>query len=77
MDIQKLEISVYMLGALDNSQKDGENPIAPLNKRYYNHAEVHAREKLGDAAFESAFAEGQKMSLDEALDLALKTVEEM
>ncbi len=41
-------------------------------------AEAHARKVLGDAAFEVAFAEGQKKSLlDEGLDLALKTVEEM
>ena len=39
--------------------------------------EAHARKALGDAAFESAFAEGQKISLDDALALALKTVEEM
>jgi predicted ATPase/TolA-binding protein len=77
LDIQKLESIVYILGALDNSQKDDENPIEPFNKRYYNHAEARTREKLGDVAFKSAFAEGQKMSLDEALDLALKTVEEM
>jgi hypothetical protein len=32
---------------------------------------------LGDAAFNAAFAEGQKMSSDEGLDLALKTIEEM
>ena len=31
----------------------------------------------GETAFEAAFAQGQKMSLDEALDLAQKTVEEM
>jgi predicted ATPase/class 3 adenylate cyclase len=36
---------------------------------------THAQ--LDEATFASAFAEGQKMSLDEALDLALKTVEEM
>jgi hypothetical protein len=32
---------------------------------------------LGDITFELAFMEGQKLSLDEALDLALKTVEEL
>jgi hypothetical protein len=31
----------------------------------------------GEAEFQFAFADRQKMSLDEALDLALKTVEEM
>lgn len=77
MDIQKLESTVYVLGALDNSQKDGEDPIELLFMRYYNHAEAHAHEKLGDLAFESAFAEGQKMSLDDALDLVLQIVEEM
>jgi hypothetical protein len=33
--------------------------------------------QLGDVAFEYEFVEGQKLSLDEVLDLALKTVEEM
>jgi len=76
MDFQKSEITTSLLGAIDNLQVEDE-PIYPLLKRYYDRAETHAREKLGDAAFESTFAGGQRMSLDEALDLALKTVEEM
>jgi non-specific serine/threonine protein kinase len=77
LDTQKLEVSAYILGSLDRSQREGESPITPLNKRYFDHAEARTREKLSITAFESAFAEGQKMSLAEALDLALKTVEEM
>ena len=77
ISIQEPESSVRLLGAIDNFQRETERPIYPLSKRYYNRAEACIRESLGDAAFESAFAEGQKMSLDEALDLALKTVEEM
>jgi len=77
LDIPMLKSTVYILGALDNAQRESDLPIDPLNKRYYNHAEERERAKHGDAAFESAFAEGQKMSLDDALDLALKTVEEM
>lgn len=39
-------------------------------------AEAHALKVLGDKTFTSAFAEGQNMSLDEALYLVLKSVEE-
>ena len=74
--IQKLVVST-LLGVLDNSYKESGTPLRLLFKRYYDSAEAHARKALGDAAFESAFADGQKLPLDEALDLALKTVEEM
>jgi predicted ATPase/class 3 adenylate cyclase len=75
IDISKREIIANILGALDHAQS--ERPIAPLNMRYYNHAETQTRKELGAPAFESAFAEGQKMSLDDALELALKMVEEL
>jgi transcriptional regulator with XRE-family HTH domain len=57
--------------------KEDYLPLKPSEKRYCDRAETHARKTLGDAAFESVFAAGQKLSLDDALDLALKTVEEM
>jgi tetratricopeptide (TPR) repeat protein len=77
LEIKELVKPAYILGALDSSRNEGTRPITPLNVRYYNRAESRARQALGDEVFVSAFAEGQKMSLDEALDLALKTVEEM
>ena len=67
--------SVLLLGAIDNAQKEFDIPIMPLLKRYYVHTETQARQTLGETAFEAAFAEGQKMSLDEAFDLALKMTE--
>jgi tetratricopeptide (TPR) repeat protein len=73
---QTLVISA-LLGVLDNSHKVNGTPLGLRFKRYYDNAETLARKALGDAAFESAFADGQKMSLDEALDLALKSVEEI
>lgn len=73
---QKPENAAWILGAIDNFEREND-PIPPPLKRYYRSAETHALNRLGDAAFEFAFAEGQRMSLDEALDLALKTVEEM
>jgi len=75
IDIPKREIIANILGALDNAQS--ERPISPLNMRYYNRAETQTRKELGDPAFERAFAEGQTMTLNDALDLVLKTVEEM
>jgi predicted ATPase/DNA-binding XRE family transcriptional regulator len=74
---QKPETSARLLGTIDNFQKEYDRPIGPFLNRYCIRAEADAREALGDAVFDSAFAEGQKLSLDEALDIALKTVEEM
>ncbi len=72
---QKPEKTARLLGAIDILER--EVPTYPLWKRYYYRAETHVRMTLDNAAFESGFAEGRKMSLDEALSLALKTVEEM
>jgi hypothetical protein len=75
--VQKPTGSAKLLGVIDNYEKEDYFLFAAREKRYCIPAEVHVREVLGDAVFESAFAEGQRMSLDEALDLALKTVEAM
>jgi tetratricopeptide (TPR) repeat protein len=76
--LEKPENSARIIGVIDNSRREMEDPMDPLFKRnYYDRAEAHARTVLGDVAFESAFAEGQKMSVDEALDLVLMAVEEM
>jgi len=78
ISIEKPKNVARLIGVIDSWDREMETLIGPLDKRiYYDRAETHARKVLGDAAFESAFAEGRKMSLDEALDLALKTVEEM
>lgn len=77
LSVLKLEQSASILGAMDNFQRESREPLLPDEKHYYNRAEAHLRESLGTKAFETAFAEGQKMSLDEALDLVLKIVEEM
>jgi hypothetical protein len=74
---QKPEIAACLMGVVDTYERESEFPLKPLEKRYWNHAEAHACRILGDAAFEAAFAQGQKMSLDEGLDLALKAIEEM
>jgi tetratricopeptide (TPR) repeat protein len=71
------EFSVRLLGTLSNSQSETTPAIDPLLQRFYDGAEVHTRQLLGDEAFESVFAEGEKLSLDEAIDVVSKMVEEM
>jgi predicted ATPase/class 3 adenylate cyclase/DNA-binding CsgD family transcriptional regulator len=74
---QKPEVSARFLGIIDHAKIEYDIWLGAMAKRYCDRAESYARRILGDGAFESAFADGQKMSLDEALDLALKTVEEI
>jgi tetratricopeptide (TPR) repeat protein len=77
LHVQKPAASAKLLGVIDNFEREDYFLFAAREKRYCIPAEAHAREVLGNAAFESAFTEGEKMSLDEGLDLALKAVEEM
>jgi non-specific serine/threonine protein kinase len=69
--------SARLLGAIDNYEKVYDVPRHPLKKRYCDRVEAHVRKLLGEPTFDFAFREGQKMSLDEGLNLALKTVEEI
>ena len=75
--LQRPENATRLLGIINNYDNEDVFRFSPIEKRYCLRAEAHARQILGNAAFESTFADGQKMSLDEALDLALITVEEM
>jgi predicted ATPase/DNA-binding XRE family transcriptional regulator len=73
--IQQPVGSVIILGVIHDYEKEAHFPFAAREKRYCIRAEAHARKVLEKAAFEAAFAQGQTMSLDEGLDLALKMVE--
>jgi ATP/maltotriose-dependent transcriptional regulator MalT len=75
--VEKPKSSAQILGAINDSEKESDLLPEPITVLYCARAEAHTREVLGDAVFNTAFADGQKMSLDEGLDLALKTVEEM
>ena len=74
---EKPENTVRLLGALHEFERESARPIAPLLKRNYDRAEGHTRKVLGDEVFEINLAEGQKLSLDEALELAGRIVEEI
>jgi predicted ATPase len=76
--VEKPENSARILGVIDHSEKEYDLlPPEPITILYCARAEAHAREVLGDGAFKAAFLEGQRMSLDEGLDLASRMVEEI
>lgn len=77
LHIPKAEEAATILAAIDQAQRRQERPIDPLWKRYYDGLLTHARDTLGEARFQSAFMEGQTMSLEAALDRTLQVVEEM
>jgi len=75
--VYKPQNTAIILGALENYKKNIDPTIDfPSNQYFYDHAEEHIREVLGDEVFASAFENGLGLSLDEALDLVLKSVEE-
>ena len=71
------KVIASILGAIDQSQRENQRPINPLRKHYYDQVMTRALNRLGEVRFQSAFAKGQKMSLDQALDLAWKTIDEL
>ena len=75
--LKKPDSSARLLGVIHNPERENDFPRTPIDKRYCSRAEAYAREVLGNVTFESEFTEGQKMSVDEGLDLALKIVEEI
>ena len=67
--------TVIILGSIANFRKVSGALGTPLHKRSFDLVEAYRRDTLGDATFESTFAKGQKLSLDDALNLALQSVE--
>jgi hypothetical protein len=71
------QVSARLLGVVTHFYEGGYPYYSPAEQHYYRRAETHMRKELGSAAFEAGFVEGQNSSVDEGLDLALKTVEEL
>ena len=74
---QKPENSARLIGTYEYVERESDYPARAVDRQYYGLTAARARKALGDDRFEAAFAEGQKMSIDEALDLAFKTAEEI
>jgi len=71
------EIGAKVMGAIDSWRKLKNEPLDLVTKSFHDRAEIYIHKTLGKVHFASAFAEGQKMSMNEALDMVLKAVEGM
>jgi hypothetical protein len=72
---QNPEEAVRLLGAIDSYERNGY--FTPLEKRYYQRSMEYLHGVLPDPKFDFGFAEGKRMSLDEALELATKIIDEI
>jgi hypothetical protein len=52
-------------------------PLDLVTKSFHDHAELYLHKTLDKVDFAAAYSDGQKMSIDEAFDLALRAVTEM
>jgi tetratricopeptide (TPR) repeat protein len=77
LSLQMLQLTPCFLSVMNHHRGSDRFSDTPLDKQILLHAGDQARQLLGEAAFESAYAEGAKMSLDDALDLALEAVEKV
>ena len=73
----KPQTAIQVLGAVHAYLQKFDEPLDRFFVRDSERVASEGHKILDNLSFASAFAEGQKMSLDEALDLALKTMEEM
>ncbi|HEU0297146.1 MAG TPA: tetratricopeptide repeat protein, partial [Anaerolineales bacterium] len=72
------QITMRILGAIHTYYRNKiKDPIHPFRKRENDSVIAQARQRLDESAFNAAWAEGEKMSLDEAIELALKTLDEL
>jgi hypothetical protein len=74
---RKPEIGASLLGTISSRRKLKNEPLDLVTKSFHDRAELYLHKTLGKVDFAAAFSDGQKMSIDEALDLALRAVTEM
>jgi non-specific serine/threonine protein kinase len=67
----QLRQAIRLAGASDRIGRIISMTMIPLNQRLYDEALAEVRRQLDDAAFAEAWAEGQALSLDEAVAEAL------
>jgi tetratricopeptide (TPR) repeat protein len=70
-------IAVQVLRAVRTYLQKSNEPLNPFFIRETQHIITQARHRLDESAFNAAWSEGKKMSLNDIFDLALKTVDEM
>lgn len=62
------------VGAVEAAHRFFQLHLEPIYQPAYERDVAALRDRLGDAAFEATFAEGNAMTLDEAIEYALEGV---
>ena len=70
-DIGEFELAVRILGAATSIRKKWNGVIHPVFREEYDKYVTLLREKLGDSAFEALWAEGEALSIEQTIELAL------
>jgi hypothetical protein len=74
----KPEVALSIVAALDARQANSlENPMGLFYQREQERVLAQARIKLNPSAFDAIWAQGEKMTIDEAIDLAHKILDEI
>jgi len=74
---QKAEKAVCLISVAQTVFDRMDTQLDPSDQAEYEYSLALSRNQIDITAFEAVWAQGQKLPLDEALDLVLKTVEEM
>ena len=72
----KYKQAAQLFGTVQISHETMGRTMDPADEMEYSRCIAYVREHLDPTTFNKAWAEGMKMSVNEALHLALKTVEE-
>jgi predicted ATPase/DNA-binding XRE family transcriptional regulator len=75
--IDRAEVAAQLIGWADTTRQEISDPRPKLEQADMDKVIATCVAKMGETAFSDTYEAGKNMSLDEALDLALKTVEEM
>lgn len=70
-DMGEPKRAVRLLGAAASMRKKWNGVIHPVFREEYDKCIALLREKLGDTAFESLWVEGQSMTMEQAIELAM------
>jgi hypothetical protein len=75
---QKPEAALRIAAALYVRQTNVlKEPIDPFHQKEQDRVLDQAHLMLGPSAFDAAWSEGEKMTVDQAINLALKTLDEL
>ena len=75
--IDKADVAARLIGWADKTRQEISDPRPKVEQADIDKVSAASIAKMGQAAFSDVYEKGKKLSLDEAMDLALKAVEKI